>query len=273
MRPAELYRWVNGETVWTQTSADQAIEYEGETYEPIQIGRGDLSLSPDLARNSLSVKTTRSNPVALLHLTDLSNNMTTLTVFRVEGASGMTIWKGRIASAQSDGNEIELSCESIFTSLRRAGLRARYQRGCRHAIYRRGCNVNGSANQADHQVDGGATEISGAMVRVPVAANRADGRYTGGILRGPDGVERLIIRHVGEWLTLQTRVSSLTDAVPNAGWDLSWDKYWDGSVAVSIFPGCKHTREDCNTEFNNIENYGGFPWIPGKNPFSGSSIV
>jgi hypothetical protein len=36
---------------------------------------------------------------------------------------------------------------------------------------------------------------------------------------------------------------------------------------VSYYPGCDRTRLTCSLKFGNIANFGGFPWVPQKNPF------
>src|SRR3546814_2715916 len=40
-------------------------------------------------------------------------------------------------------------------------------------------------------------------------------------------------------------------------------------TAISLYPGCDHRRMTCKDKFNNILNYGGFDWIPTKNPMGG----
>ena len=40
---------------------------------------------------------------------------------------------------------------------------------------------------------------------------------------------------------------------------------------VSLYPGCDHTLQTCHGRFNNAENFGGFPWIPRRNPFNESA--
>ena len=41
----------------------------------------------------------------------------------------------------------------------------------------------------------------------------------------------------------------------------------DGFITLSR--GCSKTVSDCKNKFNNISNYGGFPYIPAKNPTQG----
>ena len=47
-----------------------------------------------------------------------------------------------------------------------------------------------------------------------------------------------------------------------------------GTVAlIDMAPGCDLRRDTCAAKFGNLLNFGGFPDIPGRNPFGGTSIV
>jgi hypothetical protein len=41
---------------------------------------------------------------------------------------------------------------------------------------------------------------------------------------------------------------------------------------VTVSPGCAHTQAVCNDVYSNGENYGGFPFMPRKNPFDGTPV-
>jgi hypothetical protein len=43
--------------------------------------------------------------------------------------------------------------------------------------------------------------------------------------------------------------------------------------AFEAFAGCDRSFSTCQSKFGNSLNFGGFPWIPPKNPFAGDSIV
>jgi len=44
------------------------------------------------------------------------------------------------------------------------------------------------------------------------------------------------------------------------------------NLAVTAYPGCKRTTDDCGTKFNNLDNFGGVPDLPGKSPFDGDPV-
>ena len=44
-------------------------------------------------------------------------------------------------------------------------------------------------------------------------------------------------------------------------------------ASVEIAPGCDLRRDTCAGRFGNLLNFGGFPDIPGRNPFGGTSII
>jgi hypothetical protein len=44
-------------------------------------------------------------------------------------------------------------------------------------------------------------------------------------------------------------------------------------AAVDMYAGCDRTLNTWHNRFSNAANFGGFPWIPQKNPFAGDAIV
>lgn len=43
--------------------------------------------------------------------------------------------------------------------------------------------------------------------------------------------------------------------------------------SVTLWPGCARTVNACADKFANLDNYGGLPFLPAKNPFSGDALV
>src|SRR3546814_7023803 len=70
-----------------------------------------------------------------------SDLVVTMTLFINDDGDISTAWKGRLVTVEPEKAAVKLSFESIFTSLRQPGLRARFQRSCRHALHHRGCDL------------------------------------------------------------------------------------------------------------------------------------
>lgn len=258
----ELYRFVEGDSafIYTVTSADEEAEYAGETYVPVSMGRDEVESKGEMARDNLKISFSLANAVARKWFVSSLDFPLTLTVFSQEDNETEIEWKGRLSSVSPKKSEIEFTFESVFTSMRRMGLRQRYQVTCPHALYGKGCKLN----KEDFDTPGTVTNVTNATVIVPEAAGFADGHFTSGIFEDNAGNLRFITSHVGSTLNLIRPMNPLIDFVAANGY---------AGLTCRLFPGCDRTTTTCNNRFGNLNNYGGFPFIPGKNPFGGSSIV
>lgn len=270
--PIFLFLFVQGVLTWRYTSTVFPVTYGGFTWEPTPITPGQVTQSGDMTKDTLSLKFPRGHEFARQFLGYTPDQVTTVTVFRGHANDPahefIAYWKGRVASFKASGDSLSVECEPIFTSLRRPGLRARWQRSCRYALYHRGCNLD----PEQFGTDGTCTVADGVNIVVPEAAALPAGWLIGGMLRTPDGVLRYIVNHAGANIKLIRPVESLVRAVNEGGFGQVYGEFY-GGAGVRMYPGCDHSMATCKTKFNNLDNFGGFPWIPTKNPFGGSSIL
>jgi len=273
-RPYFLYQFIEAAQVWRFTSRAQDWISAGSggdpiTWEAAALSHGDVVQTSEIERGRLELTWPLSHPFARRFLAPLSNQPMTLTIFRGhEQVLGETVahWKGRVVGAEVEGQRIILQAESVFSTLRRAGVRAKYQRLCRHALYGRGCGLN----IAVHWQTGTVTASAGPVVTIPEAATEPDSWFRGGVLRF--GTELgFITNHAGATLTLSRPMPELTAAIATP--DLDPDTGEPLPVLADIAPGCDLRAATCAAKFGNLANFGGFPQIPGRNPFGGSSIV
>lgn len=257
MRPIELYRFTQGGNVFTYTSADEAVVYNAETYAPTPIGRSNIDLKNELSKANIDVRMPLTHAQALNWMKRESEASVGLSLFQQSDIGTNIIWKGRMVSVKPQLADVVFQFESIFTSLRRPGLRARYQRPCRHVLYRRGCTLDKDAFAFAANV----TAANGSVVTIPAAASAPAGDFFTGMLEAPDGTFRFIVGHSGATITLQRPVAALAGATTLA------------PVPVVLYPGCDRTSARCKNRFNNLPNFGGFKYIPIRNPFDGSSIA
>ena len=260
MVPIELYKFADANTIWYYTSADRDIEYDGHTYLSTTIGRGEIESKASVQRENIEVTFAVDNPMARGFLQYIPDTVVTLVIFIQSDAGTFVGWKGRLGAVKPEKSAIKLVCESIYVSLKRTGLRAQYQRQCRHMLYSPGCGVVKSAYAVT------ATAISCEGYRLVLSAapgSEPVGFYTGGVLDF-NGAMRGIINHdTSNGMDLADIFPALRAAIADN----------PGGVSVTLYPGCDRSKDTCRTRFMNFENYGGFPEIPLRNPMDGRSIT
>jgi uncharacterized phage protein (TIGR02218 family) len=275
-RPYFLYQFVDGDQVWRFTSRAEAwtsptTDGETLTWAPAAVAHGDVVQTSEIERGRLELTWPLSHPFARRFLAPLGTTPMTLTIFRGhEQVPGETVahWKGRVVGAEVEGQRILLQAESLYSTLRRAGVRAKYQRLCRHPLYGRGCELYIAGFWQTGTVT--AVAARGATLAIPEAAGYPDGWFRGGVLRFGAHMG-FITGHTGSTLTLSRPMPELAAALtipetdPNTGDPLP--------VLVDFAPGCDLRAATCASKFDNLANFGGLPEIPSRNPLGGGSIV
>lgn len=262
MNVTELFTFVetnlitNEAVTWRFTSGDAQVIFEGEPYEPSAIGRTtEIQNKAEMSRMNLALSVSLDHILARRWAHDRIVNMVSLTIHErdIEGDMNV-IWKGRLVGVNPSTTVVKLNFESIYTSLRRAGLGTSFQRMCTHMLYGPKCKVDKELYRHAATV----TNVTGSVVISPEASAFENGYFTGGMLLSSDGHAKLIVLHNASSLTLLHDASGI---------------YADPAAVYYLFPGCPRNRQTCNDRFSNIANYGGFDWIPIRNPMDGNSIV
>lgn len=254
--PVELYRFTMGAAEWFYTSSEADVEYDGETWLSRPITRNSLAQSPERIRNNLQLQVPRTLEVAEIFRVSPPSDIVAVTLLRYHrgDAESVVLWMGRLLSVAFKQATADLSCEPVSTSARRTGLRRLYQRQCPHVLYSSACGVM----KIYHAWSTTVTGINGVNIDV---ASLEDKPYAGGYIEfdnGEAGIERRFIRSAavtGTGLVLSHALPTL-----------------EVGSSITVFPGCDHTTATCRDVFNNLPNYGGFPYIPQKNPFDGNPV-
>lgn len=250
-KPVELYDFAFGINHWRYTSCPETITYQQKEYDPVTIKRGDLEASDNAFKNELEVIVGRDNAFATQFIATPLDGIVTLTIYRGHGTDYITFWNGIVSSIIFNSDEIKIVCSPKTSSLLRTGLRRKYQKLCNWPLYASGCNVN----QESFKVTGPIATVNGLQVTSAIFATKADGWFTAGkIVVG--NAKRLITAHTGSTVTLSSQIVGLV-----------------AGQSFTAYAGCNHTMDTCRTKFDNLDNYGGQPWIPTKNPFTGDPIA
>ena len=266
--PVSLFLFVYGEGAndfYAYTNAEQDITFDdgdevrGEiVYSAIPITHGKIESSGTLDKANLSVSMVESASITDLVRFRPPSAIISLIIrqghFNDPDQQFLVKWSGRVLNFAIDGqsNEVTFSCEPIATMLKRNGLRRNYQYACTHPLFGTGCNANKVAASHTAAVmgkSGPQIALSPTWTTTPPPE-----RFLGGTAEWslPDGRKeyRTIIK------VESSGVITLTGSVAGL----------DPGETVTMVLGCRHTMEDCSALFNNIQNFGGCPYIPLKNP-------
>ncbi|MDR1037354.1 MAG: phage BR0599 family protein [Deltaproteobacteria bacterium] len=249
--PAELFQFSGGAEAY-YASGQRTVSWNGYDYLADWILHSDLEQSDELNKQELEITLRASSPVAQAYVEDIPAVSVNVRVYRyLEGlAEFRLVWAGRVTKPVfgSDNDECVLTCEPIFTMLRRAGLRRNYQIICPYSLYDGRCRVI----RAEHTRRLMASAVQGGRIQFQGAPTA--GYHTGGVLRY-GARYRLIIDDSGGWIQLAGSVPGLKA----------------GDFA-DLSAGCDKSLATCAGKFSNNLNFGGFPYIPLKNPFTGDSL-
>ncbi|RVA08571.1 DUF2163 domain-containing protein [Mesorhizobium sp. M7A.F.Ca.US.002.01.1.1] len=256
-QPYFLYLLDNGVKPVRLTSEPEKLTRMGQDWLPSPIAHGDVEQTGNIERQSVELTFPLSDAYAKALQTPASE-ITTVTIWRGHHTDPTNelrvVWKGRFVSIKSARQKITIKVESVYTSLRRPGCRARYQRTCRHSLYFPGCNLD----IADFTAAATVSAADGLVLTIAEAAAQPDGYYKAGVVNY-GGLYGWIGEHVGDTITLIGVIDGLAEAVADAG-----------TVAVGIAPGCDLSETTCAAKFGNFLNYGGFKNMSDNNPFSQS---
>ncbi len=256
--PIELYEFRLGVTEdFFLTSHDAEIEFQSHTYIPQQMQRQSVEQNTEIERQEMKIDIQRDSAVLESFVGFPPTQIMTLTIFRQHlndlANEFVTVWKGRVLTIEWSGSQATIACEPVFTSLKRPGLRRKFSSQCPHIHYGAECKVNNLA----FQTIGTISAFAANVITAPQWAVTAAGFYDGGYVTFDSVHFRTVLDDDG--------AGNLTIVTPFP------TDFGIGSL-VEAFPGCAHDLADCNDRYSNVNNYGGFPYSPDRNPFGGTIL-
>ncbi len=245
----ELYAFEGASGSFYLTPHEFDVELYGERYERCPLERSALALGAEAAKSALELKLPPDHALVrhLLQAT-LTGEATAVRLRIVQREywwlSG-TRWMGCVLGVEVADDAARIRCESAQVSLKRIGLRRLYSRACSHVLYSAACGAKPIAAWATVvQVLGRSVEFDGG---VPAAVA---GTLAGGWLETDAGARHMIVSE------------------STVGVELLYPVAIEVGTGVQLTAGCDHSTSTCQSRFDNLDNYGGFPFIPTKNPFS-----
>lgn len=244
-----------------------------DTYRSVAVSRDDISSSPTDDREELTIVLPASDAVGQLFLPRSGDFPLRVTVYRgtaiTRSATGITattshiVYQGEVAGAKFGGSLCELKLRPAHRLLDQVGPKQRFSRQCRHPLYGPGCTVDESlfATIGTAVVSGSA----GAPLNYDdYVFSTVFGTLTNGYLAG--GTIVLNGQHVRQ-ISMHSATATGTPAQPWVRLVSPFPVAVADGDAITVYPGCKHTSDDCLNKFNNIDNFGGLARVARSNPF------
>lgn len=256
LQEVELYLFAGAGQRFLLTPHEFDVDLGGERYASLPLQRSALALGAEAAKAALELRLPPDGAL-VRHLLGIavSGATTSVTLHIARRGPGGdawwligTRWMGRVLGVEIADDAARVRCESAQASLKRIGLRRLYSRKCSHVLYSAACGaVPVTATAIVRGVRGRVVELDG-----PPAGPHGplDTALAGGWLQTGAGSRHMIVSAGGAGLVL------LAPAALETG------------TAVTLVAGCDHSTATCSGRFGNLDNYGGFPALPGTNPFA-----
>jgi hypothetical protein len=253
-QPFEIYRFLLGaeEFLYTSTIDEQVVD--SKTYVPAEIQRAKIAQGKNERTRVLTVDIGVENPLAQRYVGPPPGQRAALSIFRVQrGDVSLTpalIYSGTVKAVTfpKNGNFANMQVQSIEASSSRAVPRFTYMGMCNHVLYDTACGVL----PAGFTHTGAVTLVSSNQITVS-GLNASGLNFVGGYADSSTGVEkRQVLVQSGDVITVL----------------LPFEEDPLGT-SISVLAGCnKVLKENCAVIFGNEINFGGFAFVPKRNPFT-----
>lgn len=254
-RPVELYEFnLAGEFFrYTSNTVDYSTvigNFVAET-----VSRGGLEVAGGQRdREKLEVKLPATNAFVRKFILIVPGKKPIFTLYRVHRNDPdqqiVVAFKGQVQSVgfADDSLQATVAVSTLTAAKSRPMPRHTYQNLCNHMLYDARCKI--AEDDASFRKFLPVTAASGSTITATGAGAFGADFFVAGFVEF-DGDFRLVTAQSTDVLTL-----ILPFGVSPVGQTLRFQA------------GCKHRLgTDCNTKFNNVINFGGFPFVPTKNIF------
>lgn len=261
--PFEIYEFIYGNKIYLyNTTASEikiTIGLEDVTTIPAPISREAITLTSDIRRAQIVIHTPSNFEIANLFKTGTPASQIWVRIRRANRhRDSVTIeWFGRVVAAEWAHSGAKLFCESYYSAIQGNSNMRYYGYLCPHALFGERCKVN----RENYRVTAVISGLDGNSITSPVFATKPDHYFTGGYIVFSDddsGIQHRqhINSHYDDTIKIVNKIPKLSVG-----------------KQIEVYPGCNRTLEECKNKFENHLNFGGFPWIPGRNPFTSPSSI
>lgn len=265
-RPIEFYVFKLGSHVeWYYTNADHDLTIDGKLFVATTILSTNIQQTGEYVNDALNLDAPSWIAPAQLFMSSPPTTPISVRISykHVQADELIVGYVGEIRQVDfTRPGRARINCESLMSSMSREGLRLAWQRACPYALYDQlTCKVDKALWKIDFLV----LRIDGFVIDVLLATVKPNGHFDRGFLEWSHPIRGT--EHIS--IDIHTE---LTGGESNGRFVLSMPpgELFEGARG-SAYPGCNFTPANCTT-FNNFDNYGGVPDMPGKSPFDGDPV-
>lgn len=273
-QPQELFLFSNIEETFAYTSGQESFFFDNNTYEPKAISRTSEEIESQQRRRQVVVKLPITDPFVLRYVRTPPASQDDLRIHRLHTTDGPTpevllLFDGRVTNVAFTGNEAKINALSRGSVLEQNIPLQTCRNTCNHVLYDlRTCavpeadfkmNVDVAAVSADGltvTISGGTNVLPDTGLELSAQLTADPAYFLGGFLTRA-GIENRMVLSMTD---LGGNLADITLLIPF--------QTISPSLTIELFAGCDHQFPTCIAKFANTERYGGFPFVPRKNPFA-----
>lgn len=253
--PVELYEITLGSDIYRFTSAQDTVTALGNAFYPVEVERDSLVSGPENRDDLLELHLPASYPLVRKYIEIVPGKRAYISVYRFHrfdtpSTEVVLYWQGllRTVTFTAQGRKATIAALPITGAMSRRVPRYGYQGLCNHMVFDERCK----AVEASFRHNGRVLSVTNNVLEIENLSAKGDNWARSGYVTVSGLDYRVVIAHTGDEIRL---LLPFPDDIPLLGSN------------VDVYAGCAHTPEDCINKFNNFVNYGGFPWVPRKNPY------
>ena len=238
------------------TTHNVTVTIGGFDYDPVVMNRSEVKVSnQDTYEIELTMEMPNGTPLIKDVAFDRGYTNLFVEVFRAHrvlgtGGEFASIWKGPISNFEIVGNVTTIHSPNVFSrTLSSQFPHINYQPQCNNVLFDSKCKVIKPSFTYTATVE----SISHRFITVD------DDHSVDGYLLGGD----FLVNRSKERRMIGGNASNVIEV----NFQFTDIKVGD---TVTFTTGCKHTYAECKAKFSNGTNFGGFPFIPADNPFTGT---
>lgn len=257
-KPAYLFEFSRGSTVWRYTGADRDVVFGGNTYAAKAVSCGAVRQTGDAQADEFTITAPASlDFVSKWQIVPPSERVrVTVRRYHRDDTDAAVRYVGFVDRVKRvGGSKTEIICKALTATFRRAGIRLPWQRQCPHSIFDSSCGLNKAAYANTAVVEA----LSGTTVQAAGLAAAGEGRLAAGF------IEWTTAEGLSAWRAVTAHTTNLIDLLGGTYGLTVGD-------TIVAYPGCPRSAEACDGRYGNIANFGGFRHLPSRSPFDGNQV-